>query len=268
MKRSQKLILWLLTPVTLLTCLAPAQANCNDRIADITLVRPAVETLWNQLKAKTQYSWGAVRPYGDINGSRMTLTTEFDGMSGPQKTQVLEKLHLGYGNNWFKLLTPPEQTNALQHPGMGALSPYEVYAHDGRLLSVPYDGCTRTTLLTEKDRYSYYFLTLRAESANDSKGVTAEMLRNAGQPQWRNVRFPITTAAERMTRLRFWQAVGYNQAGWWIAWVPEQGHFEINVPTNNQSLEKFWAIAPRQYKYVVVTADGVQRQIKKFDTTP
>ncbi|MEO0376463.1 MAG: phosphoribosylaminoimidazolesuccinocarboxamide synthase [Cyanobacteria bacterium P01_A01_bin.17] len=258
-----------MTPATLLSCFSPAQANCSDRIADITLVRPVMETLWRQLKAETQYSWGAERPYGEINDNRITLTSAFEGLAGPQKTQVLERLHLGYGNNWFKLLSPQEQTDALKHPGIGALSPYKVYAHDGRLLSVPYDGCTRTTLMTEKARYSYYFLTLRTESTNDQKRVTSEMLRNAGQPQWRNVRFPITVAAERMTRLRFWQSVGYNQAsqGWWIAWVPEQGHFEINVPADDQRLEKFWTIAPRQYKYVVVTADGMQRQIKQFDST-
>ena len=153
---------------------------------------------------------------------------------------------------------------------MGTLSPYQVYANDGQLISAPYDGCTRMTLLTERDRFSYYYHTLifRGRIPKGQKSVTPEMLRNAGQPFWRSVRFPISDAEEQSTRLRFWEAVGYDRAkkGWWIAWIPEQGHFEINLPLKDggDRLEKFWTVAPRKYKYAVVTADGTLIQTRQF----
>ncbi|PZD73856.1 hypothetical protein C1752_01845 [Acaryochloris thomasi RCC1774] len=267
MKITSKAILWLLTPATLLTCLSPAQANCSDRIADITLVRPVMERVWNELETATQYSWGTERPYGELSENRITLTPEFERLTGPQKKQVLDRLYLEYDSNWFDLLTPQEQTDALKHPGIGALSPYEVYTYDGRLISVPYDGCTRTTLMTEKARYSYYFQRLIKNSPASQQNVTAEMLRNADQPHWRNVSIPITAAAEQSVRMKFWQTIGIQRAAqeWWIAWVPEQGYFEINVPANDSRLQNFWTMAPRQYRYAVVTADGTLEQLKKFD---
>jgi hypothetical protein len=53
----------------------------------------------------------------------------------------------------------------------------------------------------------------------------------------------------------FWSTVGYDLAGdYWIAWVPESGHFEINVPHLNHDpvLNKFWAVAPNYYRYIVI----------------
>lgn len=236
---------------------SPAKANCADMIADIQQVQPAMERLWQQLQTQTVYSWGSLRPYGQLSGDRITLTTDFDRLTGSQKTQVLESLYLDYNHhNWFDLLTPQEQQKALQQPGIGALSPYKVYASDGRAISLPYDGCTRTTLLTEKARYSWY--------SNFIKPNNPLFLRNLGYPSWRQVRFPISVEVEQKVRQQFWQTIGYKRANqdWWIAWVPEQGYFEINVPVNYQPqhLEKFWRIASTPYRYVVVDAGGTIRQ--------
>ncbi|MBW4428044.1 MAG: hypothetical protein KME50_27280 [Nostoc desertorum CM1-VF14] len=44
----------------------------------------------------------------------------------------------------------------------------------------------------------------------------------------------------------------------WIAWVPEHGYFEINVPNsyNIKQLGQFWRSAPRNYRYIVLSTDG------------
>jgi hypothetical protein len=81
-----------------------------------------------------------------------------------------------------------------------------------------------------------------------------------GHPPWRHVQFAIAPSQEQKVRLLFWHTVGFKQAehNWWIAWVPEQGHFEINVslPYESPKLQQFWQIAPTQYRYVVIANDG------------
>ena len=230
-------------------------ANCSDRIASLELVQPVMERLWPRLKAENPI-------YGQIKDDSITLTEEFDRLSGLEKKQLLEQLKLGYNNNWFDFLTPEEKTEVLKDPGLGAISPYRVYSYDGRLISVPYDGCTRLTLLTEKERFSYYYQTLQ----EGQTVVTVQMLRNTNQPSWRNVNVSIAQEKEEQIRLKFWQTIGYDRIneGWWIAWVPEQGHFEINVPVNydKNRLQKYLPIASSEYKYVVMDNEGTQRKLK------
>lgn len=218
---------------------APAFANCVEELAPIEQIRAAMERQWQQLQQQTTYPWGEARPFGTLVGDRITLTPEFDRLTGSQKRQVIDAV-------FSYTLTPEEQ--AINRAFIG---PYEIYTNDGRLIYRA-SFCHDFTVLTERARYGFYYNTGRSE-------LEAE-LRNAGRPAWRNVQFPISIAQERATRLRFWNTVGYNQAAnnWWIAWVPETGYFEVNVPVgyNRQLLQHFWQVAPQQYRYVVVTADG------------
>jgi hypothetical protein len=233
----------------------PVSANCADRIASLEVVEPPMQRLWKNLQQQTQFPWGTAQPYQKMTEGKIELSAAFEPLTGVQKQQVLELLKLGYGNNWFELLTPLEQQAALNYPGMGALSPYEVVGSDSRTISMPYDGCTRMTLLTEKDRFSWYYNRSPRESAQ-----AQALLRNSGRPPWRKVRFEIAPAIEKDIRLKFWRSVGFAKAnqGWWIAWVPELGHFEINVPQpyNPKNLLAFWRIASTQYRYRVVATDG------------
>ncbi len=232
-------------------------ANCSDRIASLELVQPIMERLWPKLKAENSI-------YGEITDDSITLTEEFDRLTGLEKKQSLEPLKLGYNNNWVEFLSAEEQAEMLKDSRPGAMSPYRVYSSDGRLISVAYDGCTRLTLLTEKERFSYYYQTLlyRNSLREGQISITPEMLRNADQPSWRNVNVSIAQQKEEKIRLKFWQTIGYDRIneGWWIAWVPEQGHFEINVPVNydKNSLQKYLRIASSEYKYVVINSQGTQ----------
>jgi hypothetical protein len=58
----------------------------------------------------------------------------------------------------------------------------------------------------------------------------------------------------------FWSKMGYSQTnnGMWIAWVPEHGYFEINVPNNYniKQLGQFLRSAPDKYRYIVLSSDG------------
>ncbi|MBW4523144.1 MAG: hypothetical protein KME16_26185 [Scytolyngbya sp. HA4215-MV1] len=242
----------------------PVQANCADFISELEDVQPAMERLWQQVQQQTTYPWGQARPYAQLGEGRITLTPIFDRLTGTQKRQVLAQLRL---ENWaVELLTPEEAakirkvySNAIP----AAMSPYQVFASDGRAVSMPYDGCTRLTLLTERDRFSWY--TNRPVAT-----ATPETLRNAGTPSWRKVKFAIAPAPEKTIRLKFWQTVGYDKypLGWWIAWVPEQGQFEITVATNQpyqNTLQKFWQVAPRQYRYQVITTEGTMLETDKLN---
>jgi hypothetical protein len=243
---------------------APVSANCADAIASLELVESPMKRLWQQLQQQTQFPWGNLNPYQKLSGNAVELNANFDRLIGKQKLQVLAALKLGYDRNWFDLLTPAEQTAALAHPGIGAMSPFQVYASDGRAVSLPYDGCTRTTLLTEKDRFSWYY---NALDRSPNSRSTPTMLRNVDSPPWRQMRWKIAAQRERTIRQQFWHTVGMSaiDRGWWIAWVPEQGYFEINVPTDYQSqmLQRFLRVAPRQYRYRVVATDGTSLNIDR-----
>jgi hypothetical protein len=116
--------------------------------------------------------------------------------------------------------------------------------------------------LTEAARYGWYY---KARERNLS--IPFEHLRNVGEPEWRQVNFPITRFAEDAVRIQFWDSVTFKNAdGWWIAWVPENGYFEINVPENFDygRLQRYWQVADPSYRYVVVRADGTTLGKKQF----
>ncbi|MEL6382345.1 MAG: phosphoribosylaminoimidazolesuccinocarboxamide synthase [Cyanobacteria bacterium J06626_18] len=236
---------------------APSLANCNDMVGSLEYFQPAMERLWQDLQTRTEYPWGDARPYGELMGDRIILTHVFDDLDGEQKVQVIDLLQTnGYGG-LYNLLTEEEKNR----PGIGALPPYEIFAHDGRLVTTAYDGCTLVRLLTERTRYSYYYNRLPVDP-NTGARATYEDLRNAGQPFWRDVQFPISAEDERAVRLTFWSAVGADKEnqGWWIAWVPEGGYFEINVPKdyNPADLQRFWRISTIEYHYRIVATDGTE----------
>jgi hypothetical protein len=244
----------ILTSVDLFLEKIPAHANCADITAPLELVQPAMERHWQRLQQQTTYPWGTARPFAALNGDRITLTPDFDGLTSVQKGQVITEV-LAFS------LTPEEQQalNGALTPG-----PYIIYASDGRIVHAS-SACHSFTPMTEKARYQYYYNF--AEPSRPRSELEAE-LRNAGRPSWRDVRFPISAEQERTTRMKFWNAVGYAQAenDWWLAWVPERGYFEVNVPVNynRQLLQRFWRVAPQEYRYVVVAADGMTMQEYSF----
>jgi hypothetical protein len=244
--------IWAVPAATIFAFLAsPALANCPGALGSPDTMQPVMQRQWQRVQQQTSYPWGTVRPYGSISGDRVTLTPEFDRLTYPQKQQVLDTL---LNANLNQLMTPAELEALYNTPGFGP-TPFRIYASDGRAVSLPYDACTRNTLLTERARYSWYYNQQLVD-----RTISSEGLRNIGRPSWRQVRYPITAERERNTRNQFWNAVGYNQAanGWWIAWVPEHGYFEINVPPTYDSsrLQRFWQSAPRQTRYVVVNSEG------------
>lgn len=95
---------------------------------------------------------------------------------------------------------------------------------------------------------------------NTNRSASIEDLRNAGTPFWCNVQFSISAMNERALRQRLWETVGYDKAdqNWWIAWVPEAGHFEIDVPEDYDiaALQQFWQVAPERYRYTVMSVNG------------
>lgn len=237
---------------------SPARANCNDRVGELEYFQPAMARRWAELQARETYPWGRDRIYDRIAGNSIFLTEKFDRLSGPQKQQAIDLLLLDYGDTeLYDLLTPAER----QQTGIGALPPYKVLASDGRLVHLPYDGCTAVTLLTESDRFDYYY-TRRPTDRDRDRRATIPELRNGGNPFWRSVRFPIAPEAELAVRLRFWEAIGYENARWWIAWVPERGFFEIIVPVgaDRARLGKFWRVAPQNFRYAVIADDGTPLQ--------
>jgi hypothetical protein len=236
----------LLTITTVLVLTTKVQANCADSVASLELVQPAMERYWQQLQQQTQFPWGKIQPYGNLSGDHIALTPEFARLSGTQKQQVLDLLRLDYNSNWFSLLNSQEQAAALKNPKIGAMSPYLVFASDGRIVSYPYSGCDRLTLLTEFNRYQMHWYGRELPP--------------------RQIRFPISPEQEKVVQIKFWQAVGYNQKDLqWLAWVPEQGYFEINIYNEardryQRRLRKFWQVAPKQYRYVILDENGTLLQ--------
>jgi hypothetical protein len=209
----------------------PAQANCAGFVRPPEMVNPDVKQRALQLKNDPN-AFSGKKMLDVVADRRITLTPEFDRLTGLEKQQTL---------------------NTLQLPG----STVEVYAADGRLVSVQYDGCTREHLLTERDRYSWY---LNRPPVQMPFPMLREAVRNAGQPLWRKINQSIHPENERRARFKFWQAMGYDKAklGWWIAWVPEGGYFEVNIRTADDlaQLKPYLENAFRQNRYVVLTTDG------------
>ncbi|MEZ0373235.1 MAG: hypothetical protein ACAI44_29355 [Candidatus Sericytochromatia bacterium] len=185
----------------------------------------------------TRTRWEGVQPFDRLEGKRIYLSPAFERLSARQKKHVLSLLLLDYGDYKPLLqLLPSRQRHEIALSG-GAMVPYEVYSSDGRLVSLPYNGCNRLTMLTEYERARIGFL-----------GVAS---LNHGRVQ----RYPMSRWQQERIKKLFWQSVGYQRAGeYWIAWVPESGHFEIDVPSLNhgQVLRPFWQSAPSYYRYVVV----------------
>ncbi|MEM9503513.1 MAG: phosphoribosylaminoimidazolesuccinocarboxamide synthase [Cyanobacteria bacterium P01_E01_bin.43] len=233
----------------------PATANCAGTPASLEWYEPVMTEHFQQLQSQSTYPWGEARVFDQIVGDRVLLTEAFETLNGPQKVQVLSTL---IGVDFQAYLTPEEYEQKLNEPGIGP-SPYDVVASDGRLVSAVYDGCTRDLLLTEQARFSWHY---------NSQGldVPRSELRNAGQPSWRQVNFAIAPEDELAVRLGFWESVGYENFDWWIAWVPEHGYFEVNVPENfdEARLQRYWQVADRNYRYVVVRADGTELGEKQF----
>ncbi|PKL76067.1 MAG: phosphoribosylaminoimidazolesuccinocarboxamide synthase, partial [Candidatus Melainabacteria bacterium HGW-Melainabacteria-1] len=114
---------------------------------------------------------------------------------------------------------------------------------------------TRFLMLTERERFVYYH--------HRAGSLTPQALYNAGSPSWRQVRHAISPEREQRVRKAFWRAIGYGfdkeWAGWWIAWVPEQGHFELNIPSARELPRlqaTFLARPPQGYRYIVLDKAG------------
>ena len=228
---NSRLLLPLMTAVCITVAAHPAQADCPGFGRPVEQVNLEVRQRANQLKDDSSEFFG-LKVLNTISDRRITLTPIFDSLSGLDKRQVL---------------------NTLKLEG----STYEVYAADGRLVSAQSDGCTRTHILTERDRYRWYF---SRPPVQMPIATLQNALRNAGQPSWRKVNHSISPTDERRARIKFWETVGYNKAnqGWWIAWVPERGYFEVNVQNANAlaQVKPYLATAFRQYRYVVFHTDG------------
>lgn len=237
--------LWLLAiAVTLNVVVAtpPAQANCPGSVQPLEEVQPQVQKRWQELQRMETYPWGKARVYDRLEGDRITLSASFDQLRNGEKEEAINLLKLG---------------NLI----------HSVYASDGRLLSAVYDACTRFNMVTEKARYSWYY---NAVGRSLPTTLPREALRNAGTPSWRLVKVPISQAKEQSVRNLFWRTMGHSQAnnGMWIAWVPEHGYFEVNVPNGYdvKKLSKFWRVAPQNYRYMVLSTDGSILQDANFDT--
>lgn len=213
-----------------------AQA-CSDSLIDAKLIAPAMEQYLAKLRKQ---DWEGIQPFGSLEGERIYLTPAFEQLKFRQKKQVLELLLLGYGEYrpLMQLMTP-ESRRRLRESG-GTMLPYTVYTSDGRVVSVPYNGCNRMLVLTEYERSRLGFLGIHLQ---------------------RQQRYPMSRWQQEQIKKLFWNTVGYELAGdYWIAWVPESGHFEIDVPHQNYErvLEHFWKVAPTYYRYIVME-NGTRR---------
>ncbi|MBD2200873.1 MULTISPECIES: hypothetical protein [Calothrix] len=209
----------------------PVQAYCPGSGRPLEQVNSQVKQRAIQLKNDPNQFFGK-KMLATIGDRRITLTAAFDRLSGLEKQQVL---------------------NTLQLNG----SSYEVYTADGRLVSVQGDGCNPQYLLTERDRYRWY---LKRPPISAPLPMLQDALRNAGQPIWRKVNQSIHPEDERRARLKFWETVGYDnhKQGWWIAWVPEGGYFEVTVRNADHvnQLKPYLKNSFPQYRHVVLSTDG------------
>jgi hypothetical protein len=218
-----------------------AHASCNQTVIPLQVIQPAMGRLYAKLGQSNKI-------YARATGKRLVLGSEFEDLTGPAKLKVLDPLRLGYAE-WTPDLLLSELTNAERSKlprhfdiYFGAMSPYEVYTADGVLVSEAYDGCTRFVALTEQARFRVIW----------------------NRPRPRPGRFPIAPGNERAVRDLFWKFIGYRGANeYWIGWVPERGHFEIDVPDSPshrflEALKPFWTQAPSSYKYVVYSNDGTK----------
>jgi hypothetical protein len=234
--KMRKHLLHSLFPVVLLAAYVgvgshPAQANCPGFGREPEQVNLEVQQRANQLKNDPNQFFGN-KMLDAISNRRIILTPEYDRLTGTEKQQVLSTLQLDG-------------------------STYEVYTTDSRLVSMQYDGCTRTYLKTERDRYGWY---LNRPPVAMPLPMLRDALRNWGQPTWRKVNQSIHPEDERRARFKFWETVGYDKhnQGWWIGWVPEGGYFEVTVRNADgvSQLKPYLKTAFHQYRYIVIASDG------------
>lgn len=251
--------LWTLGLLTWGSVTSPTWANCAGTTGSVEWHQSVMVEHFQQLQARETHPWGTAQVYEQLDDGQVLLTAAFETLNGAQKQDAISTL-LNY--DFRDYLTPEEYEQKFTEPGIGP-TPYDVVASDDRLLSAAYDGCTRFTLLTERDRFSWYYNTRGRSQPYD---LPDPLLRNVGNPDWRQVNFPIAAADERAVRLGFWNSVGYANADWWIAWVPENGVFEVNVPGNFDygRLQRYWQVADQDYTYVVVREDGTTLGTKQF----
>lgn len=246
---------------------APARANCVDNIGRLDFAAPVMQKHWAELQTRQNFPWGAINPYDRIQGDQLWLKPSFETLTSAQKHQALALLHLG--NDWYELVqkwVPAQELTEDRMVEVGALPPYAVYASDGRLISAVYDGCTREVMFTERQRFQWY-------TNRRPAGARPVDLYNGGHPAWRRIHFALAPAKEKAVRLAFWRAVGFAKAdaGWWISWVPEQGHFEIDLPSARElpSLQRaFLNQAPGTYTFVVRDQDGNSLAVYSQATHP
>ncbi len=211
--------------------LQSAVLACDETLLDRTLFDRAMKTYLSKLK---QNSWEGVKPFGQLKGDRIYLTTAFNQLSATKKRRVLSLLLLDYGeySPLIHLMNPKYRFQTSKQTG--SMLPYWVYTSEGRVVSLPYNACNRMTVLTEYERSRLSFLGLKLKRVQ---------------------RYPMSRWQQENIKKLFWNAVGYEQAGdYWIAWVPEKGRFEIDVPSKNhaQILNDFWKVAPQYYRYDVI----------------
>ncbi len=98
--------------ITLVTCLGmlattrEARATCIETPSTLEDVQPTYVRYLQQLRDSTTFPWGNVQPYAEISGARITLTPEFEQLTGPQKQQVIDLLRLSM--RYSELVTPDE----------------------------------------------------------------------------------------------------------------------------------------------------------------
>lgn len=216
-----------------LLCLASERTAlaCDETLLDHTLFDQAMHTYLDKLK---QNNWEGVKPFGQIKGNRIYLSADFNQLSAAQKRRVLSLLLLDYGeySPLLHLIDPRHLFKASKQTG--SMLPYWVYTSEGRVVSLPYNACNRMTVLTEYERSRLSFLGIKLKRVQ---------------------RYPMSRWQQENIKKLFWNGIGYDQAGdYWIAWVPEKGRFEIDVPSKNhaQVLNAFWKVAPNYYRYDVL----------------
>jgi len=205
--------------------------GCSDQFVSLPLIRPAMERYFVKLRS---VHWEGIMPFEAMLGKKIYLSRAFENLSRPQKKRILELLLLGYGEYTplLRLLEPSELKKLPKN--RGAMLPYEVYTSDGRILSYPYNACNRLSTFNEYER---------------------ERLPFFGIKLLRTQRYPLRRSAQERVKRIFWESLGYEKARkYWIAWVPESGYFEIDVPTVHYEgvLNSFLSTAPGYYYTVVV----------------
>ncbi len=212
----------------LIFCAWPASAYgaCESVFLNTPETRQIYTRYFNQLKAK---KWENIYAFSRFNPTGIYMTRAFDRIDAEKKRSLLALLLLDYGE-YTQLAPLLPRIKKME----GSMFPYSVYGADGRILSVPYNPCNRLITLTEYERSRLQFLGIKSVR--------------------RNI-YPLSTQRVEAVKKIFWNSVGYEKSGdYWIAWVPERGYFEINVPSLNHEkvLADFWKKAPSRYKYAVL----------------